>query len=299
MAASAIQAKRSRQRRPGDRALPRARSRSLRRAPRRSPATAISSASSAKPTDQTQACARSGQQRLDRQRIGEQRRERAEVGRRIEHVRVARLRMAAGGEPALQQRRARRRARRTAARSRRRTGRPATARRHRDGGVAEAGRDADRQGQRRDREHAEMDQRRAADGQRAREQVRIGVAGQQRGLEEHHRDRPHRRRAAEHRQHHLGEHRLNGEQQQRGGKQRGGEEREREARLDAANERSRLVVQGHGTPTFKIGRNLAARGLKMCLPGHRPRRRGARTPRRSGGTRLRTSRPSACRARGF
>ena len=47
------------------------------------------------------------------------------------------------------------------------------------------------------------------------QEMRVAVAGQQRGLEEEHRDRPHRRRAAEHRQHHLGEHRLHREQQQR------------------------------------------------------------------------------------
>jgi hypothetical protein len=45
--------------------------------------------------------------------------------------------------------------------------------------------------------------------------VRIGVAREQRRLEEHHGDRPHRRGAAEPRQHHLGEHRLDHEQQRR------------------------------------------------------------------------------------
>src|SRR5262249_55002925 len=46
-----------------------------------------------------------------------------------------------------------------------------------------------------------------------REPVGIGVAREQRGLEEHDRHRPHRRRAAKTGQHHLGEHRLHHEHQ--------------------------------------------------------------------------------------
>ena len=46
------------------------------------------------------------------------------------------------------------------------------------------------------------------------QQMRVGIAGEQRRLEEHHRHRPHPGRAAEPRQHHLGEHRLHGEQQE-------------------------------------------------------------------------------------
>ena len=158
-----------------------------------------------------------GQQRLDRERIGEQRRERAEVRGGIEHVRVARLRVAAGGEPALQQRRARRqRGERQADRGREQADQPqpdAARRRRAKPCAMPIGRVSAASGK-----HAEMDQRALPDLERAREQMRIGIADQQRGLEEHHRDRPHRGRAAEPRQHHLGEHRLHGEQQQRRGK---------------------------------------------------------------------------------
>jgi hypothetical protein len=62
----------------------------------------------------------------------------------------------------------------------------------------------------------------ALDGQALRQRMRVGVAGKQHALEEHHRDRPHRRRAAKPRQHHLGEHRLYGEQQRRREEDRGG-----------------------------------------------------------------------------
>ena len=74
-----------------------------------------------------------------------------------------------------------------------------------DSGSARHGGDHDRQMD---------DDRRPARGV-AREQVRIGIACEQRGLEKHDRHRPHRRRAAEARQHHLGEHRLHHEQERR------------------------------------------------------------------------------------
>ncbi len=54
------------------------------------------------------------------------------------------------------------------------------------------------------------------------QKMRIGIAGEQQRLEEHHRHRPHRRRTAEPRQHHLGEQRLHREQQQRADKDRRG-----------------------------------------------------------------------------
>jgi hypothetical protein len=50
--------------------------------------------------------------------------------------------------------------------------------------------------------------------------MRVGVAGQERRLEENHRDRPDRRSAAELWQHHFREHRLHGKKQQRGHEQR-------------------------------------------------------------------------------
>jgi hypothetical protein len=72
-----------------------------------------------------------------------------------------------------------------------------------------------------------MHDRGEANGQRAGEQVRVGVAGEQGGLEKHHGDRPDRRRPAEARQHHFREHRLHGEEEQRRDEEGGGEQRRR------------------------------------------------------------------------
>ena len=65
-----------------------------------------------------------------------------------------------------------------------------------------------------------MDERRGCRRQRAAEQMRVGVAEQQRRLEEDHRDRPDGRGTADPRQHHLAKHRLDREQQQRREEQR-------------------------------------------------------------------------------
>ena len=160
------------------------------------------------------------QQRLDHDRIGDERGERSEIRGGIEHIRVVRLRMAGGREPGLQQRRARRQHReRQPDGEREQADEPGCdvgRRRH-----VEAMRDADRQGERGHREHAEMRKRADAERNEAHQQMGIDITRQQRGLEEHHRHRPNRRRAAEPRQHHLCEHRLDGEQQQRGQEQRG------------------------------------------------------------------------------
>ena len=88
---------------------------------------------------------------------------------------------------------------------------------------APSARDVQRQQKARDGHHDQMDDDRRAARREARQQMRIGIAGEQRGLEEHHRHRPHRRGAAEPRQHHLGEHRLHREQQ-RGADENGGDE---------------------------------------------------------------------------
>ena len=85
---------------------------------------------------------------------------------------------------------------------------------------AKSVRNADRQRHGRRGQDAEMDQRADAERQEADQQMGIGVAGEQRRLEEHHRHRPDGRRAAEPRQHHLGEHRLHREQEQRRQEQR-------------------------------------------------------------------------------
>ena len=98
------------------------------------------------------------QQRLDQDPIGDQRRERAEIGGGVEHVGVARPHVAAGREPALQQRRARRqRGERQPDRCRQQANQP-----ERDGirrRRAEVLRDRDRQRRRRRGQHAEMNER--------------------------------------------------------------------------------------------------------------------------------------------
>ena len=107
-------------------------------------------------------------------------------------------------------------------------------------------------------------------GQMARQQMRIGVAGEQRRLEEHHRDRPDRRRAAEPRQHHLGEHGLDREQQS------GGEENRR-----------RIHGQDHsGTAgAFSVATSsAAAMGILSADRPTRPGSGGQVTPLHSAGT---------------
>src|SRR5262249_37696600 len=76
-----------------------------------------------------------------------------------------------------------------------------------------AGGDRQRQRKRRGDRHRQVDRDRRATAGVTREPVGIGVAREQRGLEEHDRHRPHRRRAAKTGQHHLGEHRLQHEHQ--------------------------------------------------------------------------------------
>jgi hypothetical protein len=166
--------------------------------------------------------------RLDRQRIGEQRAERAQIGCGIEDVGVLRLRVAGGDEPMLQQRRGRRQCDEgNADRKCKQPDKPEhhmIVRRH-----TEARGNAQRQRQRDQREESEMQHRGLGRLEKPGDQVRIGVSGEQEGLERHHGDRPDRRRAAKPWQHHLGKHRLNGEQQQRRDEQRRGIKRRRGA----------------------------------------------------------------------
>ncbi len=61
--------------------------------------------------------------------------------------------------------------------------------------------------------HRDMDDERRPPGRKPRDEMRVCVARQQCGLEEHQRDRPDRGGAAQLRQHHLGEHRLHCKQQ--------------------------------------------------------------------------------------
>src|SRR5258708_3572363 len=65
-----------------------------------------------------------------------------------------------------------------------------------------------RQRETRNQQHREMNEDGAPCWREARQQVGIGIAGKQRRLEEHHRDRPDSGGPAQPWQHHLGEHRL-------------------------------------------------------------------------------------------
>ena len=173
-------------------------------------------------TDRPDRCLRlQGQERLDDHGIGEQGRERTEIGRGVEHVRIAGLPVATGGKPALQQRRTRRqREKRQPDRRREQAEQPErrTLRRRN----TPTGRDRDRQHHGRYPDQRQMQHGGPQRRQQAIDQMGIGITCQQHRLEEHHRDRPHRRRAAEFRQHHLGKHRLDREQQQRRDEQRRG-----------------------------------------------------------------------------
>jgi len=88
-----------------------------------------------------------------------------------------------------------------------------------------------------------MDDDRRAARRVAREPVGVGIARQQRALEEHDRHRPYRRRAAQARQHHLGEHRLHHEQQ-RGADEDGRRDRcEQEEQVTSGRRARRRVVR--------------------------------------------------------
>jgi hypothetical protein len=154
------------------------------------------------------------QQRLENQRIGDQREERSKVRCAVEEIGIARLWMAGPAEPGLQDRRiGRDREERQTDRGGEQCEQPE--RGEVDRRFAKAGRDRERQGDDRQRHQRKMRGDGVARVEPARQAVRVGVAGEQRRLEEYHRHRPHRRRTAEQRQHHLGEHRLDGEQEQR------------------------------------------------------------------------------------
>ncbi|HKG83745.1 MAG TPA: hypothetical protein VKB16_11425, partial [Beijerinckiaceae bacterium] len=164
------------------------------------------------------------EERLDRERVGDEGRKRADIRGGVEEIRIGGARMTRAREPGLEQRPV--------------GGEGEERQPDRDGEEAEqperlavrrrarpAGRDGDRQAQAGAEHEREMQRQRRAGRGVARQEMGIAVAGEQKGLEEHQRDRPHRGRPAEHRQHHLGEHRLHGEKQQRRQEQRRGKER--------------------------------------------------------------------------
>ena len=107
----------------------------------------------------------------------------------------------------------------------------------------EALRDVQRQHEAGEHIHRDVDEQRVPPGRKARDQMRVGIARQQGGLEEHQRNRPDRGGAAELRQHHLGEHRLHGEQQRRADED--GRDESREQHTEGCGF-SRLCVGGRG-----------------------------------------------------
>ena len=167
-------------------------------------------------------------QGLHQQRIGNQRGKAAKVGGGVEEVGIRRMLVVGAGKPALEER------------AIGGDGEEGQADGHREGRdqpqrgealrwrVAEQRQDGDRHGQERQRHDREMDGERVG-GFEAGEEMGIGIAGEQRRLEEHHRHRPDGRCAAEPRQDHLGEHRLDGEEEQGGEENGRGEDRQQES----------------------------------------------------------------------
>jgi hypothetical protein len=88
--------------------------------------------------------------------------------------------------------------------------------------------DRHRQAERGDGKQAEVAHDLPARSNAAAEAVSIGVAGEQRALEEHHGGVPHGGRAAEERQRHAREHRLDREHQERAEQHGAGEPRQRD-----------------------------------------------------------------------
>ena len=163
--------------------------------------------------------------RLQQHRIGQQRQETADIRGRIEEVGVGSCRVAGADEPGLQQRIVGgEREERQPDRHHEQAEQPERVARGRR--IAPGARDRQRQRRYRDHQQHEMHHDRNDAVPDLHQEMRVGVAGEQERLEEHHRHRPHRRRAAEPRQHHLGEQRLHREQQQRAEEDRRGIDRQ-------------------------------------------------------------------------
>ena len=162
----------------------------------------------------------SGSRRLDHEGISDQRQKAADIRGGIEEIGIVRVGVPGPCEPGLQQRAVGRRQRRTAARPRRRTARSArgTSPLLRAGARSPTASPIGRLTSRTIAIRAIWISAARRTLKRLTSDMRVAVAGEQHGLEEHHRDRPDAGRAAELRQHHLGEHRLNAEQQ-KGGKE--------------------------------------------------------------------------------
>ncbi len=210
------------------------------------PQTPISTISARKPIDQARGLLAEPRERLDHERIAEQRQDAADIARGIEEIRILGAGMVAAGKPRLQQRRVGgKRKERQADRDREQPEQPQGF--TLGGRTSPAGGDGERQGERRRGHHGDVDERRDPCRHVAREQMGIGIAEQQRGLEEHDGHRPHRGRPAELRQHHLGEHRLHREQERGAEENRGCEDGEQRAEGDggAGCGGGFLLVYGH------------------------------------------------------
>jgi hypothetical protein len=133
------------------------------------------------------------QSRLDEGRIPQQGEHAAEIARGVEEVRIARRRVTGVREPRLQERGGRADHEEGQAHGEREQEQHVQ---HRaDLAAVHQGRvDAEGQDGQRQREHREVQQRLPPGAEPGRAGVGIGIAGQQRGLEEDHAGAPHRRR---------------------------------------------------------------------------------------------------------
>ncbi len=168
--------------------------------------------------------------RLQDEGVGQQSQEAAEVAGRIEDVGAAPSPHSPvqTPEPGLQQwRGGRERRERPANRQGQHAEQPQDRVRRR--ALAERGCDAERQGQPRQDQHGDMDRHLAAHAPQALQDVGVGVAQQQRDLEEGQAGVPHRRRAPQVWQQQLGHHRLDQEHQGGAGEHRAREQPRRQA----------------------------------------------------------------------
>ena len=150
---------------------------------------------------------------LDQQRIGQEGEHAAEIARSVQEVRVGRRRMAAACEPSLRQRRGRGDSEKGQTQGPRHQPDQPRDRRAADRRMP-IGADRHGQAEASNGKQGEVARDLPAWPERAAEAMGIGVAGEQRALEEHHGGVPHGGRAAEQRQRHTREHRLDREHEE-------------------------------------------------------------------------------------
>ena len=166
-----------------------------------------------------------GRQRLDQQRIGQQGQEAAQVRSGVEDIGILAVLMPGPHPriPGLKQGRGRRQHGEGGA-DRQGQGGQKPADRRRRIRLAQGARDVQRQEQGRSQQQGQVHPHLHPDRADPLKRVGIGVAGQQRRLEEDHRGVPHRRRSPQHRQNQLGHHRLDHEDQRGRGEDGQGEQ---------------------------------------------------------------------------